>query len=93
MSKLASLYETYKQWREAEGKYARLCGTERKNLGDRDPETSVVEIMHGRMIAKQGRGRAEDVHRVVHEVERRAQPVLGEFCEIDCHEGSAGGCE
>jgi hypothetical protein len=58
MSKLASLYETYKQWREAEGQYARLAELKRKTLEERDPETLVVEIMHGRMIAKQGHGRA-----------------------------------
>lgn len=32
MNKLASLYETYKQWREAEGQYARLAELKRKTL-------------------------------------------------------------
>jgi tetratricopeptide (TPR) repeat protein len=76
MSKLAALYEKYMQWKEAEGLYARLAKLKRKTLGDRDPETLVAEIMHGRMIANQGFGRLEEMERIGSEVDGKLRPLL-----------------
>jgi hypothetical protein len=76
MSELASMYEANKQWSMAEEQYARLAELKRKSLGDRDPETLVVETMHARVIAKQGHKRAEDSQRILYEVIMRGMPVL-----------------
>lgn len=79
---LASLYETNGQWKEAEGQYARLAELKRKTLGERDPETMVVEIMHARMIAKQGHEREEDAQRVGCDISRKALRVLESLSEL-----------